>query len=364
MRSRTGDGGPAVGESMVNECHTGPTSPRRRGGWGVAAVLVVACLAGCVRQRLVAELTRADMAPVQSPGLTLVLCGTGTGLVDAQRAGPCTAIVAAGQLFLVDVGPGAWKSADLLGLPITHLRGIFFTKLLADDIADLGEAMTRGWIAGREERLAVYGPSGTRLLVDSLNAAYQFDVSMRLAHHQATHLSPELAGADAHEFVLDQADGSAVVLERDGLRVTAFSVGQIGTAVSVGYRFEYRGRTVVIAGHSRGHPNVIRFAAGADVLVHEATHHEMLAYGIEVMDGIGHDRSAYFTREMLAFYADPQQAAEVARAAGVGRLVLTRLSPPPNDILMRRMFLSGARSIFPDVELGEDGMRLYLAPRP
>ncbi|MEO8605758.1 MAG: hypothetical protein ABI629_24530 [bacterium] len=187
---------------------------------------------------------------------------------------------------------------------------------------------------------------------------------MRLAHHRATILPPALAGADPHEFELDPSDGSAVVLERDGLRVTAFSVGPIGPAVSVGYRFDYRGRSIVVAGHSQGHPNVIKFAAGADILVHEAAHHEMLAYGIEVMDRIGQTRSASLARETLAAYADPTQAAETARAAAVGTLVLTRLTPSPNDFIMRQMFVGAAGSIFPDVVLGEDGMRLYLAPRP
>lgn len=329
------------------------------------SLVLVATLsvAGCVGHRLEAELTRADAGLLESPGLHLVLCGTGTGLVNAHRAGPCTAIVAAGQLFLVDIGPGAWRTADLIGLPIAHLRGIFLTKLLADDIGDLGEAMTRSWIAGREERLAVYGPSGTRRLVESINATYEVDVSMRLVRHRATNLRPALAGADPSEFALDAPDGSVVVLERDGLRVTAFSVGSIGSAVSVGYRFDYRDRTIVIAGHSHGHPNVIRFAAGADVLVHEATHHGMLDYAAQKMKRLGLSRVEVFTQEMMANNADPIEVAEVAKAADVGMLLLTPLTPPPNDALMRWLFLDGARAVFPRVTLGEDGMRFYFEPR-
>jgi ribonuclease Z len=109
---------------------------------------------------------------------------------------------------------------------------------------------------------------------------------------------------------------------------------------------------------------VIRFAAGADVLVHEATHHGMLLYGAQEMDRLGLTRWANFTREMLVNNADPIEAAETAKAAGVGMLLLTRLSPPPDDFIMRWMFLDGARAVFPRVTLGEDGMRLYFEPRP
>jgi ribonuclease Z len=333
-------------------------------GARLATVLAgIVCLAGgCVDRHLRADFTRGDHGLLASPALHLVLCGTGGVIADRSRAGPCTAIVAAGHVFLVDLGPGAWEGADLAGLPLDALRAVLFTTFLAENIADFGEALTRSWIAGRTQRLVVYGPPGTARVVNDVTDAYRLDVTMRVAHHDAAVLHPELAGADAYEFALAEPDGSVVVLDDGGLRITAFSVGAVGTVPSVGYRFDYAGRSIVIAGHAHHHPNVVRFAAGADVLVHEAANPEMIHRGIGVMDEVGQTRLASFSREMLRNYASPIEVAEIARDAGVGLLVFTRLYPPPTSLFTRWVFLRGVRSVFRDVVLGEDGMRFRLDP--
>src|SRR5436190_20713356 len=70
-----------------------------------------------IARRVEQNLRRADRALLSSPDLTVVLCGTSGPLADAQRAGACTAIVAGGKVFLVDVGPGSFETLDLAGVP-------------------------------------------------------------------------------------------------------------------------------------------------------------------------------------------------------------------------------------------------------
>jgi ribonuclease Z len=327
------------------------------------AVAITALATGCVERQLRAEFTRADRGLLASPALHVVLCGTGTALADPRRLGPGTAIVAAGRFFLVDVGPGAWRGADLAGLPLADLHGVLLTTFLTDDVADLDEAITRSWIAGRDRRLAVYGPPGTATLVRNVVESGEYDVRMRMARHNPRVLEPALAGADAHEFTLGGPDGTATVFDADGLRITAFTVGAVGGVPSVGYRFDYAGRAVVIAGHEKGHPNVRKYAARADALLHEVAAPEMIQRGIRTMEALGRSRVAGFSREMLHTHASPVEAAELARDAGVGLLVFTRLYPPPNSLVERWAFLRGVRAVFPRVVLGEDGMRFRFDPR-
>jgi ribonuclease Z len=341
--------------------HRAPTSRART---AVVLAAIACAAAACVEQRLRREFTRADRSLLTSPGMTLALCGTGTGLPDARRAGPCTAVVAAGRLVLVDVGPGAWESADLSGLPIAALDTVLLTKLIADDVADLGEAITRSWLAGREHPIGVYGPPGTARVVRDVVDVLAFDVAMRLGRHTAAVLRPELAAADAHELPLASDDDAVTVLDQDGLRITAFAVGGIGGVIKVGYRFDYQGRSIVVSGHGRGHPNIVRFAAGADVLVHEAASHAMVERGVGVLESLGDVRAASFARESLRSHATPVEAAEAARDARVGLLVLTQLYPGPNTALRRLMFMRGVRDVFPNTRLGEDGFRIHLDPRP
>jgi ribonuclease Z len=328
----------------------------------VLALALATVAAGCVEGRLREEFLRPDATLLASPAMHLVLCGTGTAIADPHRAGPCTAIVAGGRLFLVDVGPGGWKGADLSGLPLDGLHAVLLTSFLGEDLSDLGEAMTRSWIAGRAAPLLVYGPTGTADVVRDVVDLYRRDVTMRMAHHDAAVLRADVAGAEAREFALGP-DGSATVLDSDGLRITAFSVGDIGSVPSVGYRVDWRGRSIVIGGHEKRHANLARFVAGADILVHEAAAPPMVERGIETMMRLGRTRTASFSREMLRAHASPIEVAETARAGGVGLVVFSRLYPPPNGAVERFAFLRGVRAVFPNVVLGEDGMRFRLDPR-
>jgi len=317
---------------------------------------------GCVEGRLRAEFLRPDTTLLTSPAMHLVLCGTGTGIADPHRAGPCTAIVAGGRVFIVDIGPGGSTGADLTGVPLAGLHAVLLTTFLSEDLSDLGEVMTRSWIAGRQSRLQVYGPPGTRDVVGDVVDLYRRDVIMRTARHDPAVLRPDLAGADAHEFAIDP-DGAATVLDEDGVRVTAFSVGDVGGVASVGYRFDYRGRAIVIGGHEKPTPALAHWAAGADILVHEAAPPAMLARGIETMQRLGRTRIASFSHEMLQWHASPIEVAQFARDAGVGRVVFSRIYPPANSMIERWAFLRGVRAVFPNVVLGDDGMRFRLDPR-
>ncbi|MES2490007.1 MAG: MBL fold metallo-hydrolase, partial [Pseudomonadota bacterium] len=105
-------------------------------------------------------LQRVDNSLMTDGKLHVILCGTAAALPDPDRAGPCTAIIAGDQFWLVDVGPGSWRNVDQLNLPISKLSGVLITHFHSDHINDLGEAITQSWIAGRSKPLDVYGPQG------------------------------------------------------------------------------------------------------------------------------------------------------------------------------------------------------------
>jgi ribonuclease Z len=142
----------------------------------VALLLVAGCDRLADRQ-IARSLTRVDRSILSSPDLSVVLCGTGSPLPDAQRAGACTAIVAGGQIYLVDVGPGSWERVDLADLPTDAVGSVLLTHFHSDHIGDLGETITQSWIAGRAQPLAVYGPAGTAQVVEGFARAYAQDAT-------------------------------------------------------------------------------------------------------------------------------------------------------------------------------------------
>ena len=354
-------------------------TPCRRGRVGrlraalpaLAAAMSVTCglaLAGCERlmdQQIESALRRRDRQVLQSPDLHVVLCGTGSPLPDKERAGACTAVLAGGEFVLVDVGPGAWETVDLNGLPTGDLSAVLLTHFHSDHIGDLGEAITQSWIAGRARPLDVYGPPGTTRVVDGFDAAYAADASYRTLHHGESYLPARAAPAVGHDIPLgDAADADAVVFERNGLRVTMFRVHHDPVTPAVGYRFDYRGRVVVVSGDTAKSASLAAHAVGADLLIHEALQPDMMGRVANVAERVGQERLAKLARDTLTYHTTPVEAAELARDAGVTTLVFTHEVPGPRNFIMRRMFLAGVHDVFAgEVVLGEDGMRFSLPPK-
>lgn len=332
------------------------------------ALAVVACVtAGCdrlIERQIELNVTRAEVSLLKSPDLHVVLCGTGSPLPDATRAGACTAVIAAGELVLVDVGPGSWEVVDLANLPTSGLSAILLTHFHSDHIGDLGEAFTQSWIAGRDRPLDIYGPPGTARVVDGFRAAYSFDIDHRVIHHGENNLPRAAAGAVARELAIPDGDGATLVFERKGLRVTMFRVNHEPVEPAVGYRFDYRGRSVVISGDTRKSQNLARYAKDADLLVHEALQPDLIRRAAAVTHRLGRDRQSKMATDVLSYHTSPVEAAELARDAGVAHLVFTHVVPGPTNFLARRLFLAGVADAFHgQVTLGQDGMRFALPPK-
>ncbi len=336
-------------------------------GLAVCAVLVLA-LGGCNRifdRQIEQGVNRADKSMLTSPDLQVVLCGTGSPLPDKDRAGPCTAIVAGGQVILVDVGPGSWETLDLAGVPTGALSAVLLTHFHSDHIGDLGEAITQSWIAGRNKPLDIYGPTGTARVVDGFNQAYSADADYRTLHHGDDYMPRAAAPAVAHELALgDAQDADTVVFDRDGLRVTMFRVHHDPITPAVGYRFDYKGRSVVVSGDTAKSVGVATHAKGTDLLIHEALNSDMMGRVSEVASRVGQPRLGKMAHDTLNYHTSPVEAAELARDAGVPTLVLTHLVPGPRNAIMRSLFLSGVSDVYDGkVVVGEDGEKFALPPK-
>jgi ribonuclease Z len=286
-------------------------------------------------------------------GLNLFFCGTGSPLPSLKRAQTCTAVFAGGRFFLVDAGTGSWERIQSAGIPGDRLAGIFLTHLHSDHIGDIGEADLGSWVGGRAAPLAVYGPSGVEGIVDGLNAEYALDHRYRTAHHGSVVADPATAGLRAHAFAGEAAE---VVYEQHGLKVTAFPVAHAPVAPAVGFRFDYAGRSVVISGDTAFSETVAEAALGADLLVHEAQANHMVAKMAVAASAAGNLRLAKILNDIPTYHTSPAEAARAA--AGADWLVLTHLTPAPDNLIAKRLFLRGVRRS--KLKIAEDGMAVLL----
>jgi ribonuclease Z len=324
-------------------------------------------LTGCdqIRQRLIErraiEALRPDHVEWLEDGkLHVILCGTGSPLADAERAGPCTAVLAGGRFILVDVGPGSWEHVQLWRLPRARLTAILLTHFHSDHIGELGEATVQSWIAGRTGSLPVFGPPGVYEVVAGFRQAYSFDTRYRTIHHGEQALPASGAVLIARTVEMPASGTSAVVMDEAGLRVSAFAVDHGPVRPAYGYRFEYRGRSVVVTGDTGASPGLVDSFRGADLVVHDALAAHLIGPVVEVARSRGEERWAKLASDILDYHATPGQAVDLARQAGVRALVLTHLVPAPNNAVERRVFLSQTGAWDGEVVLGHDGMHFTL----
>ncbi len=274
-----------------------------------------------------------------------------------------------GESFLLDCGEGTQRQMMRFGTGFSVDR-IFITHLHADHFLGLIGLVRTLALQGRTEPLWVYGPPGSRLVLrDAVYLGVErisFPVELR-----------ELSPGDA--------------VEGDAYRVEAFPVRHGVPAVGYALREEPRpgrfdveraralgvpegplfgrlhagepvevqgrtirpeevvggprpGRTVVYTGDSRPCREIREVSESADLLIHDATFGEEEA-----------------KRAHETFHATARGAGEMARDAGVARLVLTHISAryAQNPALLARQ----ARKVFPEAVVAHDGMTLEIPYR-
>ena len=269
---------------------------------------------------LVASLTLAAAAATHSAeddGLTVTFIGTGSPRIDLNRSGPSILVEAAGKRFLVDVGPGARERIYVAGGfdLISELDHVLLTHLHYDHVANVPDLWIAGWLYGRSTPLLVQGPTGTEEALGHIRAAYKWDVDYRVA-----------VGIPEPGSVMNVEDVSpGVFYDQDGVRITAFEVTHMPVnpetlapiefhGQTLGYRFDYKGRSVVLSGDTRsveGDP-IDEMSRGVDLLIHET----------KIPDG------AKRTAVSLAVHTTPQQAGELFARARPRMAVYSHIIPP------------------------------------
>jgi ribonuclease Z len=344
-----------------------------RGFFRIVIVLALVAVAGgalVLRSRgaqdaLVAQVARQrigrDARGLLAPdALRVLLCGTASPIPSERRAQACTAVFAGGKMWIVDTGPGSWRTLALRRIRGEAIGAILYTHLHSDHIAELGEFNLQTWAAGRPGPLRVYGPDGVTQMVHGFAEAYAADTRYRTAHHGAELLPPERAVMTA-STVAATDKGAVRVLEEDGVVITGFSVAHDPVRPALGYRFEYGGRSVVVSGDTAPTPNLVAQARGVDVLVHEAQANDLVRIMGNAAREQGETRVAKILDDIPSYHTSPADAAREAVEADVRLLLLTHFTPPPDNPILQRIFRRDVTAVPPEgMILGEDGTLVVL----
>jgi ribonuclease Z len=240
--------------------------------------------------------------------IEVVLLGTGSPIPDPLRAGPSTFVQAGPHRFLVDAGRGVLMRLAGAGSGANQLTAALITHLHSDHLTDLNDVITTRWVTTfAPTPLAVFGPPGTADVVDGIRASLRPDVRYRLAHHADLDWEPPVEVTELTE---------GLVFEADGIRVVAAPTDHRPVQPTVGYRIEHDGHAVVCAGDTVPCAGLDQLCIGADALVHTVIRDELLR-------AIGLPRLL----DVCDYHSTVEQAADTAKRAGVGTLVLTHCVP-------------------------------------
>jgi ribonuclease Z len=233
----------------------------------------------------------------QADNIKVILLGSGVGpRVDLQQFGPSILVEAGGERLLFDCGRGAALRMAQAGISHGSVSRLFLTHLHSDHVIDIPDLLLTGWVGGgRKIPLQVWGPGGTKDMMDHLQQAFAFDIRMRRD-------VDEKAVSDGIKVVSRDISEGVVFNER-GIKVTAFLVDHSPVEPAFGYRIDYRDYSVVLSGDTRVSDNLIQFARGADVIIHEVLDAETVRAWFP--------NNPQLVNGILAKHTTPEQAGEI-----------------------------------------------------
>lgn len=283
------------------------------------------------------------------------------GATDAHRAGIATAVVVGDNTYLVDCGHGAGSQLNRAGLSISSLRGIFVTHLHSDHTVDLGSLALFGMFDRSESQdpVRIVGPGnrgqlppvsgvaesaprpvfpenptpGITDLFARLIAAHATDVNDRVL--DALRPSPfecfaaedirlpATCGFDANDNPTPAVEPFPVY-EDDRVRVTATLVAHPPVAPAFAFRFDTDSGSVTISGDTAPCENLVKLAAGTDLLLHEAIDFDWVyrAYGADE-----HSAGRASVEHHEKSHTGPADAVNIAHRAGAKTLALHHVVP-------------------------------------
>jgi ribonuclease BN (tRNA processing enzyme) len=200
----------------------------------------------------------------------VVLLGTGNPNPDPEHSGCSVAIIANDTPYIVDFGPGLIRKAaemspryggDIEALSPRKLKRAFLTHLHSDHTTGYPDLILTPWVMGRDEPLQVYGPEGLKNMTENLLEAYEADIKYRLYGLEPAN--------DQGWRVIAKEIKEGLVYEDDNVKVEAFLVSHGSWPNAYGYRFTTPDKVIVISGDTAPSENLIKYAKGADILLHE-----------------------------------------------------------------------------------------------
>ena len=293
----------------------------------------------------------------EEDSLTAVVCGSRSPINDPNRAEACILVQAGDQIFIFDTGNGSAQNLHNWNMPWNRLEGIFYTHLHSDHISDIADFHQGTWINGqRSSKQKVFGPEGVQLLTDGIELAYTKDYFFRNEHHGDIIAPLNIVGFDTHTVNLN----NPVLIDNEDLKITAYSVSHDPVDPALGYRIDYKGRSISISGDTIYDQNLVNNSKDADVLFHESMSLEILDLINANAKATGNMVAEIVTVDILDYHTPILEVVKAAKDANVRHLVFYHHLPAPRNQIMEEVMYRGVDEIMQEWTASNDGTMIIL----
>jgi len=299
--------------------------------------------------------------------IRVVFLGTSGSVPTLKRSLPSVVIQCPKELWMFDCGENTQRQMMQGKVSFHKKLKVFLTHLHGDHVLGLPGVLQTMALMDRKEPVTIYGPKGIKdFLVctkETLNFGLTFPVEINEILSEGTLLNEDeynvvtiksnhAIESYSYAFVEKPRPGKFYPKKALSLGVPQgelWSKLQAGQEIKIGDKIvkpndvmgpQRAGRKIVYTGDTRPFEAFAKFAADADLVIHESTFDDSL---VEKAEHDGH--------------STPSQAAEEAKAAGAKQLVLTHISARYSDATL---LLEQAKKVFDNTVVAEDFLELEL----
>jgi ribonuclease Z len=300
--------------------------------------------------------------------IRVIFLGTAGSVPTPERSLPAVLIQRENEHLMFDCGEGVQRQMIKAKVGFHKKMKIFISHMHGDHVLGLPGLLQTMALMDRQKKVEIYGPEGIKRFLEGTREVLQFALTFSVEIHEiydegvvcreeeyaveaawSNHVIPSLAYA----FVEKPRAGK---FYPDKARALGVPEGELWSKLQHGDKIKLsdgrvvkpeevvgplrRGRKIVYTGDTRPFKGFPKFAADADLVIHDATFDDALA---EKASEDGH--------------STPSQAAEEAKKAKVKKLVLTHISARYADT---GLLLEQAQKVFKNTVVAEDFMELEL----
>jgi len=300
--------------------------------------------------------------------LHVIFLGTAGSVPTPKRNLPAILIQRKGEQVMFDCGEGVQRQMMKTKTGFHKKMKVFISHMHGDHVLGLPGLLQTMALLDRERKLEVYGPSGIKRFIEAIKETVQFVLTFPVVIHEI-----EEAGivCETEEYVVKAVWANHVIpslayaLEEkprpgkfypEKAKALGVPEGPLWSKLQHKHKVKLPdgrvikpeqvvgpprpGRKIVYTGDTRPFRGFVKFASGADLLIHDATLDDELA---ERAAEDGHSTST--------------QAAENAKKAKAKQLVLTHVSARYDDT---SVLLEQAQKVFKNTRVAEDFMKIEI----